>query len=213
MELAALELAVRGAGLEHVVKLSSIGVQGNEPALLSQPHVLVEEALAGGSFTSTLLRPSSFMTNVMNNASEIRNGEIRMPAGQARIPFVDPRDVADVATFALTQPAPPTGPIVLTGPELLTFGDIAAKLGRALGREVTYIEAEPEAWKAYRVAAGVPAPLVEAIAELYQSLQGDREWGVGDAQQRLLCRRGYSFDEWLDVEGLKLLKDGWRLVE
>ena len=42
------------------------------------------------------------MTNVMNNLSEIRNGEIRMPAGHARIPFVDPRDVADVATLALT---------------------------------------------------------------------------------------------------------------
>ena len=46
MELAALELAARAGRLEHVVKLSSIGVQGNEPALLSQPHVLVEDASA-----------------------------------------------------------------------------------------------------------------------------------------------------------------------
>lgn len=211
MELAALGLAAQSGTLEHVVKLSSIGVQGHEPALLSQPHVLVEEALAGGAFTSTLLRPASFMTNLMNNVREIRNGEIRMPAGRARIPFVDPRDVADLATLALTATDPPTGPVLLTGPELLTFGDVAAKLSRALGREITYVDAEPEGWKEYRRAAGVPAPLVEAIAELYQSLQRDREWGVGDAQQRLLGRAGYDFDEWLDAEGAAMLEAAWRL--
>ena len=138
MELAALELAERSGVLGHVVKLSSIGVQGTEPALLSQPHVMVEERLGRGNYTSTFLRPASFMTNVMNNVTEIRDGKLLMPAGDARIPFIDPRDVADVAVLTLTAPERAEGPLVMTGPEALSFADLAAKLTAALGREIAY---------------------------------------------------------------------------
>lgn len=209
MELAALELAERSGVLGHVVKLSSIGVQGNEPALLSQPHVMVEERLRRGNYTSTFLRPASFMTNVMNNVTEIRDGKLLMPAGDARIPFIDPRDVADVAVLALTAPERAEGPLVMTGPEALSFADLAAKLTAALGREIAYHDVEEEAWKAYRVEAGVPPPLVEAIASLYQSLQQDRDWSIADTQQRLLDRAPYTFDQWLVAEGRLMLETAW----
>jgi uncharacterized protein YbjT (DUF2867 family) len=209
MELAALELAERAGVLEHVVKLSSIGVQGTEPALLSQPHVMVEQRLGRGSYTSTLLRPASFMTNVMNNVTEIRDGKLLMPAGDARIPFIDPRDVADVAVLTLTAPEKAKGPLVMTGPEALSFADLAAKLSAALGREIAYIDVEEEAWQAYRIEAGVPPPLVEAIASLYQSLRQDREWPIADTQERLLDRAPYTFDQWLVAEGRQMLETAW----
>ena len=148
------------------------------------------------------------MTNVMNNVTEIRDGKLLMPAGDARIPFVDPRDVADVAVLALTAPESAEGPVVMTGPEALRFADLPRNSPPPWDAKIVYIDVEPEAWKAYRVEAGVPAPLVEAIASLYQSLQHDRDWPIADTQQRLLGRAPYTFDQWLVAEGRLMLEDG-----
>lgn len=49
------------------------------------------------------------------------------------------RDVADVATAALTEDGHAGRVYELTGPRLLTFAEAAAEIAAATGREITYL--------------------------------------------------------------------------
>ena len=66
-------------------------------------------------------------------------GEIALPAGDVREPFVDADDIADVAVAALTEDGHVGQLYELTGPRLLTFADAAGEIAKATGREVRYV--------------------------------------------------------------------------
>ena len=67
--------------------------------------------------------------------------------GEARISAVDVRDLADVAVAALTGSQHDNKNYSLTGPEGLTFGEMAKELSAALGRTITFVDVPPEAMR------------------------------------------------------------------
>lgn len=53
---------------------------------------------------ATILRPNLFMQNfARDDADTIKAGSLFKPGGQAKISFVDVRDIADVAVKILTE--------------------------------------------------------------------------------------------------------------
>ena len=58
-----------------------------------------------------MLRASWFMQNFSEGefAQAVLAGELALPAGERRAPFVDADDIADVAVAALTEPGPRRG--------------------------------------------------------------------------------------------------------
>src|SRR6202789_3444671 len=72
--------------------------------------------------------------------------------------FVDAADIAAVAAEPLLNPGAHAGAhYALTGPQALTFGDVAAVIAAVSGRPVGYKDIDQEAWISGAVAAGVPA--------------------------------------------------------
>ena len=69
-------------------------------------------------------------------------------AGDARISAVDVRDLADVAVAALTTSQHDNKIYALTGPDALTFAEMAHQLSRAIGRTITFVDVPPEAMRA-----------------------------------------------------------------
>jgi uncharacterized protein YbjT (DUF2867 family) len=197
--------AAEGAGVAHIVKISTQGVEMDPIPVLSRPHAESEARLSRSSCAVTLLRPDPFMTNFVQNLGDLRAGRIAMPAGDTRITPVDPRDLADLAVLALTAAEPPTGPVPVSGPELLSFVDIAAKLSVALGREILYEPVEPAEFRAAGGAAGMPAGLVEGILDLYTKLRTSAPRGVLETQQSLLGRPARTLEEWLAEEGAEIV--------
>ena len=65
-------------------------------------------------------------------------GELALPAGAVREPFVSADDIADAAVAALTDPAHRNRTYELTGPRLLSFADAVAEVAAATGRPVAY---------------------------------------------------------------------------
>jgi uncharacterized protein YbjT (DUF2867 family) len=65
-------------------------------------------------------------------------------AGRARIGAVDVRDLADVAIAAVTSTRHDDKVYSLTGPDALTFADMAEELSKAVGRTITLIDVSPE---------------------------------------------------------------------
>jgi uncharacterized protein YbjT (DUF2867 family) len=96
-----------------VVLLSSLDAEGAAP---DSPLRMAEEALAASSVRWAALRPTWFLDNFTTGSfpDMTRAGELRLPAGDAKIPFIDARDVAAVAAACMAESGP-EGILPLTG--------------------------------------------------------------------------------------------------
>lgn len=177
-QLAFIE-AARRAGVRHIVKFSAFGASPSAPGGFIKWHGDAEEALKASGLAYTMLRPNSFMQNLLGQAAAIaREGRIYQPVGDARTSFVDTRDVAAVAARVLTEDGHEGQSYDLTGPEALSFYDVAAQLSAATGREITYVPVTPDEFRRGARAAGLPEWLVDALALLNDHFAAGRAAAV-----------------------------------
>lgn len=161
LELNAID-AAEAAGVERIVKISLLFV-GDEPSVrLKRPHEIVEERLARSKLSYAAIQPPAFVDNLLWQLDAIRNGQIVYPGGEGRISHIDSRDAAAVAVAALANDTL-VGRVRITGPEALTYGELAERVSKHLGRPITYVDVPPAGWKAGAVQSGMP----DAVADTY----------------------------------------------
>lgn len=134
--LNALVDAALAAGVRRIVFLSVIGADTRGYI----PHAKVEKHLMQSTAEWTFLRAGFFAQNLGDAyRPDLReHGELFVPAGAGRAAFVDVRDVGEVAARVFAEQGHARTAYTLTGPEALSFDEVAALLGRALGREIRY---------------------------------------------------------------------------
>lgn len=189
--------AARAADVRHVVKLSALGASDHSQSVIGLWHHNVERALAESGLAWTVLRPHVFMQNLLDQNAAIRDdGRIYSAARDGRIPFVDTRDIAAVAAAVLSEDGHQGQRYVLTGPEAISYDDIAQILGRVLGREVTHVtETDDEAWTRLRGLGLAPWAAAAQIALYGYQRQGGATAAVSDAVGRLTGRPARGFEE------------------
>jgi uncharacterized protein YbjT (DUF2867 family) len=166
--------AAGGAGVEHVVKMSSIGASRDSPMALLRWHRELEEHLEASGMAYTHLRPHYFMQNTPRLAPLIQHDRrFSLPMGDGRISIVDTRDVAAVAAVALTEDGHEGKTYVVTGPEPLSYGDIAEKIGAAIGSRVRYVAVSAEEGHRQMLEIGIPAWIAEELVRLYTLFSDD----------------------------------------
>jgi uncharacterized protein YbjT (DUF2867 family) len=141
-DLAMLETA-RSAGVTTIVKLSAIGTGETigDNKTVGAWHLQAEQAVRSSGMAWTVLRPSSFASNVLRFAHMINAGQpVPNMTGTATQGVIDPRDVAAVAAEALTTPGHAERTYTLTGPELLSVPEQAVILESVLDRPVTTVD-------------------------------------------------------------------------
>jgi uncharacterized protein YbjT (DUF2867 family) len=184
------------AGVGHVVKASS-NASADSPIARRRWQAEIEAGLAASAVPHTLLRSNAYMHNVLALAPAIaRTSGFGSSAGKGRIGMVDARDVAAVAATIAASPAPHAGKTYwLTGPELISYYDIAAVLSRLLGRTVSYRELTFDQDKDAMIRAGVPEQIAEMNAQAASlTADGDAAW-ITDDVTSLLDRPARPFDE------------------
>ena len=124
--------AAREAGVAQIVFLSVAGADKNRVV----PHHAVEAHLQAGPLDWTILRPGFFAQNIGTayRADVTEEHRLYLPAGGARVAFVDLRDVGEVAADALVAGERHRGKgYTLTGPEAFSFEEVADFLTAAAG--------------------------------------------------------------------------------
>jgi len=180
-ELNVIASAAR-AGAEHVVKVTS-NASADSPIARRRWQTEIEAGLAASGLAHTLLRSNAYMQNVLALAPAIaKTSGFGSSAGQGRIGMVDARDVGAVAAGIAASPAPHAGKTYwLTGPELISYSNVAAVLSKLLGRPITYRELSFEDDKDAMIRAGVPQPIAEMNAQAFSMIaNGDAEWVTED---------------------------------
>jgi uncharacterized protein YbjT (DUF2867 family) len=160
--------AIRQAGMEHVVLLSSRSVVGGKPDNAIVNMWMASEAAVRSSGVSwTILEPSGFMSNALRWAPQIRAGDvIQAPFADAPIAAIDPADIAAVAAVALTSPGHDSRTYILTGPEALRPADQVRVLAEVLGRNLRF-EAQPDAEARIEMSKSMPANVVDAFFRFF----------------------------------------------
>lgn len=145
------------AGVKHIVKLSAIGSAADSPLQLMMHHHLIDDRLAAGPAHWTLLRPHLYMQNLLRDAAEMRkDGRLIAPMAQEALPLVDARDVGAAAAAILTRPDAHAGKTYrLTGPQALTYAEVATAIGTLIGRPVAYEEFDEHDYESRLRTAGV----------------------------------------------------------
>lgn len=189
----------------RLVLLSSSSLEAGGP-LMGEVHAYLSAHAAHW----TVLRPSWFMQNFSGaHSGAIRDeGVIYSATGSGRVGFISADDIAAVAVRALTDPAMPNGDLILTGPQALSYDDVASILGARLGRTITHRHLTVEALAARHEAQGIPAEFSRMLAGLDASIAGGAEDRVTGEVERLTERRSEDFahfaaragDAWLSPD-------------
>ena len=140
------------SGVRHIVKLSQFRhADPYAPGRFLRYHAAVEAAIQASDLTFTFLRPNLYMQGLLNFRQSIREkNAFAAAAGDARISAVDVRDLADVAVAALTTAQHDNQRYALTGPEAMTFTEMAHQLSQAISRTITFVDAPPAADASWR---------------------------------------------------------------
>src|SRR5256712_7518256 len=184
---------VRAAGRQHIVKLSALG--GRE-SMFPSGHRDSEENIEASALPYTFLRPNGFMQNLVNyNAGTIRSQNAFYGCqGNGAVSIVDIRDIAAVAVIVLAASGHEGKSYTLTGGEALTNGNVAEKISRVAGREISYVDLPPAEFKKAILSAGTPEWSAEALLDLQRLYrEGKASLVTGDVE-RLTGREPITFD-------------------
>ena len=190
--------ACREAGVHHVVLNSALGA-GNYPKSFPGWHRRVEDKLKASGLAYTILRPNSFMQNILTYyAPSIRSqGAFYAAMGNGRTSFIDVRDVAAVAARTLTSPGHAGKTYELNGPEALTYAEVAGKITRASGRTVQYVDIPVAQQKQAMLDQHMPDWQVTALLDLQAYYTGGKGSDVDDVVSTDLGRAPAAMDQFL----------------
>jgi uncharacterized protein YbjT (DUF2867 family) len=188
--------AAKRARLKHLVKLSSYDAREQNVGT-GVWHARGESAVRASGIPFTFVQPSGFMSNALYWAGSIMTDRVvRSTTGNGRIPFIHSDDIADVATHALTTGSYIGASLAITGPEALSYAEMAAKIGLAIGTSIRYEAILEEEARRQQSQWGTPEPLIEARLSIFRAIREGRLSAVTDTVERVLGRKPKSFDEW-----------------
>ncbi|MFD4032003.1 NAD(P)H-binding protein [Streptomyces sp. NPDC058637] len=183
----------RAAGVRRVVLLSSSAIPVGGPGV-GQVHAALADGLVGDW---AVLRPSWFMQNFTGghlHAQSIReSGVVSSATGDGKVGFVDADDIAEVAVRALTDPVAPDTDLVITGPEALSYREVASVLAQVSGSPVEHRQLTYEQMRERLIAAGIPGAFAAMLADMDRSIAGGAENRVTGTVERMTGRPPRTF--------------------
>jgi uncharacterized protein YbjT (DUF2867 family) len=188
--------AARAAGVKRLVKLSSMDAQ--QGLAIGAWHAQGEAAIRSSGIAFTFVEPAGFMSNALHWAPSIKaEGIVRASTGEGRIAFIHPDDIADVATQALTTAEHEGEALAITGPEALSYAELTAKIGAAIGKPLTFQSISDEQVRRRMAASGMSGVEVEAHVALWRAIREGRLAAVTHTVERVLGRKPTPFDRWV----------------
>src|SRR5829696_1565132 len=184
----------KAAGVRRIVKLSALGAEIGSPVAFWDWHARIEAHLRASDVPFVILRPTFSMANLLASAEAIQyTGKLFAPAGDAGISMIHPQDVAAVASVLLIEDGHDSETYTITGPEAITFGQVAGYLWGALGREIEYLNVPDEAALQSMVEQGLPEFVAAQIVTVFGFLRGGAQVRTTDTVQTLTGRKPHSF--------------------
>jgi len=186
------------AGVSRVVLNSALGA-GDYSKSFPSWHRRVEDKLKASKLAHCILRPNSFMQNILAfYAPSIRaQGAFYAAMDNARTSYIDVRDVAAVAAKALQSREHDGQTYELNGPEALTCAEISEKISRHAAVPARFVDIPVEAQRKAMLDQKMPEWQVTALLDLQAYYTGGQGGTVDGLLQKLLGRSPITMDHFL----------------
>ena len=156
--------AAKKAGNPHIIRHS---MWGSENSRIIKQGYKIDEMLKSSGLPWTILKPTFFMQNTMMAAQTISSdGVIYWDMKDGKLAMIDVRDIADSAFAVITGKGYEGKEYILTGPEAISFHDVAETFSRVLDTEVKYVNVPAEAALQSMVGMGIPEWIAKGFNEL-----------------------------------------------
>ncbi len=167
---AVFAIAAQEAKLEHVVMLTQWTAEANHPSVVTRETWMNEQLLKHlPNTTLTVINVGWFAENYFMGVLETvaQLGIWPMPLGDGDVKKNAPpsnNDIAAAAVAALVDPSTHAGNTYRpTGPELLSPNEMAAIMGKVLGRKVKYQDTPESMVMKALISQGFPATMVAQL--------------------------------------------------
>ncbi|TMM51989.1 NmrA family transcriptional regulator [Maribacter algarum] len=178
------------AGMKKVVLLSGKGETEAEAC---------EQIVANSGLDYTLVRASWFNQNFSEGAfiDFVLDGVVALPMPEAKIPFVDANDIADVVSKVLVDDSYNGQTITVTGPKMRTFEEVVGIMAAATKRHIQYVPISIEEFKEGMRKAGLPDSYVWLFGYLFKEVLGNPDnQEVSYDVEKVLGRKAIDFTEY-----------------
>ena len=189
----------KNARIKYIVKQSVMGADaepGITPGLL---HRQAEKIIEESGIPFTFLRPNFFMQNFVNFYSHFikTQGAFYAPAGDAKVSFVDVRDIAAVAVQSLiTDNDKHKGKAYdITGREALSYGQAAEILSKEVGKKVNYVNVSDEDARKGMKDIGMDEWTINSLIELFEITRAGYASTISPVVEQVTGNKSVSFSQ------------------
>ncbi|MEJ0003657.1 MAG: SDR family oxidoreductase [Pararobbsia sp.] len=191
--------AAKAAGVKHIVRSSGAEADAASPSAIGRVQGEIDQLVTQSGVPYTLTRPNCFMQNYLTfYGDSIRAGTLYLPQGDAKVSFVDVRDLAAVNASILQHPAAHAGKTyTLTGGKALSNAEVTQCIGAALGRSIAYVAVPDEAAIASMRDAGMDAWSIETVMSLNHAIAAGHPAAVSPDVEKVLGRAPHTFEQFV----------------
>lgn len=187
----------RSKGVEQITLLSGRGEAAAQAC---------EKILQISGVGWTIIRSSWFAQNFSEGffREYVLSGVLAFPVNSVREPFVDIDDIAEIVVRSLTEEGHVGKLYEVTGPELLSFSDLADKFSHHLNHPVKFVEINLQEFESTLNEVGVPADAIEMLNYLFVEVLDGRNENITNGIERALGRKPGSFDQFIEKNLMRL---------
>ncbi|QKV79859.1 SDR family oxidoreductase [Amycolatopsis sp. Hca4] len=166
--------AAKQAGVRHFVYTSASKATTSKLAVAPE-HKATEELIEASGLTATILRNNWYNENYVETIKQAaRTGSFVGSAGDGRVASATRADYAAAAVAVLTGEGHEGKIYELAGDVAWSNAELAAEIGKATGREISYVDLPGNEHAKVLTQAGLPEPLIGFLV----AIDGDIKDGL-----------------------------------
>ena len=201
--------AAKEAAVSAIVNMSQVSARREAKSHAAQDHWISEQVLNWSGMPTTHLRPTLFAEWALYWTGQIKTGILRLPFGTGRHAPIAAEDQARVIAKILLNPGEHNGKVYpLYGEKEYTFAEIAAEIGKVLGKPVAYEQIDAWALKKLSGKTGRTASsdtLWQHFEEIAKDHQNGVFAGTNDLVQKIGGKRPMGLPEFLQANKTAIL--------
>ena len=177
---------------------------GSEPRFtILRLHGEEEKIIENSGIPYTFLRPPAFMQNFVTQFGHTIRSQnaFYVPAADAKISFIDARDISTVATAILTnsnhemRQYHKNKTYDITGRDALSYGQVAEILSNEVGRKISYVDITEDDARKGMIQIGVENWSIDIMMELFRIIRAGYGSETTNEVEHITGRKPKSFTQ------------------
>ena len=181
------------SGIDTIVLMTAMGVDQSDNPFSRAERIVSESALR-----HTFIRPNWFMQNFSIGmfAQSIRDsGDISLPAADAKVSFVDTRDIAAMAVASLIEGGHEGIGYTVTGSRAMTHTEVADIISNVSEKSVRYTSITDDDLRAYAAQQGHAPADIEYFVSFFQPMRDGLYEPISPDVSTVLGRPPITFEQ------------------